>query len=606
MSLSFAQPLALWGLLALPVIVAVHFLQQQARVLPVSTLFLIERLGPESRGGRRWERLRSSRALWGQLLAALLVVWVWAEPRWPRADSAQTVVLVLDATGSMAAFRAEAEAAARARMAEVAGRARFTEWVVLTTDPRGTPLYRGAARAEAEGAFARWAPTLGTHDPGSALRLARTLAGRTGLVWLITDRRERVPVGQPAVGVGRPLDNLGFVGMSLAPGEAGSLQVRGLVQNHGLGAARREWRLVAPGLQSAPRVLELAPGALAELAVALPPGVDEAALVLAGDEFTADDVLPLARPKVKRLTTHVDAALAPKEGATTTDSPGAFFQKVLGVIPGVEFAGATEARLRVWRTGTAPAAGQAGLRLAPDIGGEPRLNRAPVTAERHPWTEGLAWAGLVGDGPAGLAPTAADTVLLWQGDQPLAWTRTSTEGNVGDLTLNLRWEHSNAARLPAGVLLVRRYVEALRDAQPGLVVGNVDAGARLSFAPGDVSREEGAPEVTVTLRLAAGGAATRRALTMTELAAWRAPAAASWFELAQGERVFWRGAAQFADARQGDFAQAESFVTGAAPEAAAVARALTRADPLTWLWLALAAGALLWSWWPAGLKGVRA
>src|ERR1043165_3348306 len=101
----FANPLGLWALLGLPVILAIHFLQQRARVARTSTWFLIEKLSPDSARGRTWDRIRSSRILWLQLASVLLAAWVLAEPRWVRAESAQTVVIVLDASASMEAFR---------------------------------------------------------------------------------------------------------------------------------------------------------------------------------------------------------------------------------------------------------------------------------------------------------------------------------------------------------------------------------------------------------------------------------------------------------------------------------------------------------------------
>src|ERR1051326_1563747 len=108
----FANPVGLWALLGVPPILAIHFLQQRARVARTSTWFLIEKLAPDSARGRTWDRLRSSRTLWLQLLAVLAVTWLLAEPRWVRAESAQTVVIVLDASASMEAFRADALAAA--------------------------------------------------------------------------------------------------------------------------------------------------------------------------------------------------------------------------------------------------------------------------------------------------------------------------------------------------------------------------------------------------------------------------------------------------------------------------------------------------------------
>ena len=101
----FANPLALWALLALPVILAIHCLHERARRLRVSTLFLLERVAPESASGARFERLRNSLPLWLQLIAAALIAWLLAEPRWVRADSVQTVVVVLDSSASMSAFK---------------------------------------------------------------------------------------------------------------------------------------------------------------------------------------------------------------------------------------------------------------------------------------------------------------------------------------------------------------------------------------------------------------------------------------------------------------------------------------------------------------------
>src|SRR5437762_13110157 len=86
----FANPAGLWVLLALPAILAIHFLQQRARTARTSTWFLIEKLAPDSARGRTWDRLRSSRTLWLQLASVLLAAWVLAEPRWVRAESARS------------------------------------------------------------------------------------------------------------------------------------------------------------------------------------------------------------------------------------------------------------------------------------------------------------------------------------------------------------------------------------------------------------------------------------------------------------------------------------------------------------------------------------
>ncbi|MBC7367218.1 MAG: BatA domain-containing protein, partial [Undibacterium sp.] len=136
----FANPAALWALLGVPAILAIHFLQQRSRAVVTSTWFLIEQLAPDSTRGRTLERLRTSRQLWLQLLAVLMAAWLLAEPRWILAESAQTVVIVLDASSAMEAFRAPAVAAAEKEIGATAGLAARTTWVVMTTDSRQPPL----------------------------------------------------------------------------------------------------------------------------------------------------------------------------------------------------------------------------------------------------------------------------------------------------------------------------------------------------------------------------------------------------------------------------------------------------------------------------------
>ena len=237
---TFNNPAAFWMLLGVPAILAIHCLQQRTRRVTVSTLFLLEQLAPESRGGRQWEWLRNSRQLWCQLLAVLVATWVLAEPRWLRHESSQTIVAVLDSAARMDAFRDAAVRAAEDKFSAAAGRAAHTEWVVLSSDPRLPPLYRGPELAAAEGAFAAWRPRLGTHDYAPAVRLGRELAGANGLVWFITDSRAKPPPDQPAAGVGRPLENVGFASVTMTR-IAGAPGWRALVQT------MRRLPSIAPG-----------------------------------------------------------------------------------------------------------------------------------------------------------------------------------------------------------------------------------------------------------------------------------------------------------------------------------------------------------------------
>jgi len=129
---------------------------------------------PESVGGMRFERLRSSLPLWMQLLAVLLITWILAEPRWIREDSHQMVVMVMDSSASMSTFKDQTQAMLAKTLSQWQGNARKTEWRVLESDPRKPVLYVGESLAQLLGSLDKWKPTMGTHLPKDAFLTARS------------------------------------------------------------------------------------------------------------------------------------------------------------------------------------------------------------------------------------------------------------------------------------------------------------------------------------------------------------------------------------------------------------------------------------------------
>ena len=62
LKLLLANPAGLWALLAIPAVLLIHFLQERSRRVRVSTLFLLERVKPESVGGARFDLKLPGRA----------------------------------------------------------------------------------------------------------------------------------------------------------------------------------------------------------------------------------------------------------------------------------------------------------------------------------------------------------------------------------------------------------------------------------------------------------------------------------------------------------------------------------------------------------------
>ena len=118
-------PLALLGLIALPIIVAFYMLRLRRRDLPVGSTFLWQQLIRDVEANAPWQRLRFSWLLLVQLLIAAIVVAAAARPfSAVESDLAANVVLIVDTSASMAT-RTEDEdrmALARERAREVVGR----------------------------------------------------------------------------------------------------------------------------------------------------------------------------------------------------------------------------------------------------------------------------------------------------------------------------------------------------------------------------------------------------------------------------------------------------------------------------------------------------
>jgi len=590
----FSNFAGFWALLGIPAVVAVHFLQQRSRTVRTSTLFLLEALAPESQGGRRFERLRFSRAFWLQIAAVLLATWVLAQPRWLRDESARVVVAVLDDSMSMRVCHDEAVREVEKLFSRNEGRAARTEWVVMTSNARQPALYRGGDRRAAVAAAAAWRPSSGTHECGTALRLGRALAGEPGACWFFTDRRGRAPADQPVVGVGRVARNVGFAGS-----RCDRNGWRALVRNYSDAAVSREWWMESGGKKSATRRVEIEAGGLVELSAKFPEGVDSCVLVLEGDEFPADDRLPMVRPAPKRLSASMEM---------NGENARAFFQKLAEGVPGVEFVprGSGALRFADLLDGSVAPKGAAIFVARAPVGAEADAKRvvqtAPVVPERHALTDGLNWQGLVGMGAAGLRRPEGAEVLLWQGGEALAWVANR------QLFLNFDWEAGNAGRLPSMVLLIRRFIEETQADQDREYAANFDAGApvRLGVAGGTGGAGGAGGGGNAAGALTMESAEGTRELTDAEAAVLRAPRDAGFFTVRRGGsggsggRVLVRGAAQFADSRQGDFSECESFVSGA-PDAETEREVLIRnshGDPLANVWLLAMGAALVWSWWP--------
>jgi hypothetical protein len=604
--LLLANPAGLWALLAIPAILVIHFLQERSRRVRVSTLFLLERVKPESVGGMRFEKLRNSVPLWLQLLAALLLAWVLVEPRWIRQDSRQTVAVVLDSSVSMSAYKEETRALLGEKLRDWARTAAHTEWHLLESDAKKPTLYAGAEMAGVLNAFDTWEPTQGTHRPDDALLIARGLVKTNGIVIFVTDREIEVSSDVAVLSAAEPLQNVGFAGaeVKLASATAdvkSGMKWKALVQNHGDKPVQQEWwveypELPAGGSASPPqkRPLALPPGQTMTLTGEFPPEVERAVLVLGGDKFTWDDRLPVQKPRPRIVDAEVRLG----------GKAGDLWRKMLSATEQVNLRGSssgnTEAKspegsgtairlphLVVSELGTPLET--AGIQFPVESGDAMQLDGAWTIAEEHPLVRDMNWMGLLTPRPTELTVTENDEPLLWKGDRVLAMVRRGrTAENKPIRRLLLAWDitQSNAPRHPAMLVMIHRFLEEVRQGMTEPWAGNFESGQQLAVAADEAS---GAPPLT----LYHDSKVTRYD--------GRLPSIVGFYQIKQGDKALVSGAAQFADTREADFKLAKKVDTVEQRRWEAALKQ-TEADPLTALWVLLILACLLaaWAWRQSG------
>lgn len=568
MKLFLANPAGLWALLAIPAILLIHFLQERTKRIRASTLFLLERVKPQSIGGARIERLRNSVPLWMQLLAALIIAWLLSDPRWIRRDSRQTVAVVLDSSVSMGAFQKETREMLAQKLTRWSRTAAQTDWHLIESAPRKPTLYAGTELKGLMDAFDKWEPSLGTHRPDDALMTARGLVRHgAGMVIFVTDRKTEVPAEVAVLSAGSLIGNVGFAGGEVKVVGGGSRWTV-LVKNYGIEKQERDWffegEKADEKIESGRQHLVIEPGQTVVLEGEWPRDQKRLTFKLAGDRFAWDDKLPLQKPEPRIV--RVAATLA---GAT-----GNLLKKMFAAIDGVELNSLTP-DLIVGELGTA--VDTHAVQVAGSAGEGAPLDPAWVAAEDHAMTRDLAWSGLLCGKPMSLVLTAEDEPLLWKGGRILALLRhgTTAEGRpLRRLILNWDLTQSNASRTPALLVMLQRFVESVRVSKRDPWAENFETGQELDFQGENTQlRIDGASQPF-------NG---------------RAPERPGFFEVQEGDKNMISGAAFFADIREADFHGAEPLDTLEQKRLESALRQ-SEADPLMLLWMSLVLACFMISW----------
>ena len=578
MPVLFANPAGLWALLGIPVILLIHFLQRESKRIPVSTLFLLDHLDRESVKGRRFDRLRHSVPLWLQLLSVLLLAWLLSEPRWTAGQSVQRVVLVLDNSASMEAFREELRLELGRELPKLTRFTGTTEFTLLESSVSGGNLYRGTSMTELIQTLATWQPGAGSHDPEQAMRVGRGIAGNEGTLVFVTDHPgEPLPFGARRLAVGKPVENVGFAGLRIDDDGEGGKVWRVTLRNYADLPQTRSWFLASRGRRTEARPVELAAGATHILQGEFPDGADRVSLLLTPDRFTRDDRIDLVKPSPKALV------------VSRTGAP-ALEPVVAGLIESLENTSQAPSGTEpdLWFASYNPLSPTTPPPVSIVFLNQDQVPRrffpGAIVAANHPLVAGLDWQGLIARSTPSIPPAPGDLPLLWQGERPLVFLR---EGDgKRQLIFNFDVVTSNAPRLPSFIILVHRFATLLRQGKVGAESRNVEMRQPLVVA--HLAAPDSPP---LTLVREAG----QVSVPLARARQLRAPGEPGFFHIEQGPARLLDAAAGFADTREADFSKAGS-VSELGPLPGAIRERQTVTDPLRPLWILLLAALALVIW----------
>jgi len=293
---SFALAPALWGLLALPLIVLLRVLDRRPRVVVVPSLIPWKAAAGAARPeGRR--RVLIDWALVLQLAAAAAVVLGAAGPRvGGRPAGARPVVIVLDNSASMGAGSRFRQARERL-IAELAGpeRPQYRLAAAVATAPRPRILTGGGDNVPF-GRLDDIRPVPASGDLAGAVAAARAAGGPDALIVVASD--DLTPLDNlPAdnlvtIRVGQPVRNLGIVAAAVEGGK-----VFAAVRNASAAPENARLTLTLPPSVKEPDTREatIEAGGRAAFTLQLPANTTEQIeLRLPSDDLEADNVVRLS------------------------------------------------------------------------------------------------------------------------------------------------------------------------------------------------------------------------------------------------------------------------------------------------------------------------
>jgi hypothetical protein len=353
---SFLAPLALAGLLFLPVVVAMYLLKLRRDEAVVPSTLLWQKLVADVEANAPWQKLRRSLLLLLQLLLVLVLAFLAARPFIERpAGLAGDIVLVIDTSASMGATDVTptrldaAKAAAIDSLKDLPAGGKVS---VIAAGRTARVVANGTSDvSNVKQAIAAIPPSYDVGDLGDALRLASALAARSGdaEILVATDAAIATPpkatVDAPirVLQVGRESRNEAIVALAVRTAPSGlSHSAFVSIANLGLELAERRIQLYADGVLRDSRVVTLDPQRKTDLVIDDVDDPDRPASVIEV-RLVAKDETATGAPDPLQLDDRA-WAIVPPEGLRTVllvSAGDPYLETALSYLPNTELYGVT-------------------------------------------------------------------------------------------------------------------------------------------------------------------------------------------------------------------------------------------------------------------------
>jgi len=595
--MTFATPLGLLALAAIPAIIIIHIFRRRYPVRTIAGLFLWQTGLQTPAGGGRPERLPVTPSLLLECLAALALALMLAGARCAPAADVDHLVVLLDDSASMAARNTSGESARDRAVRDITsvfdGLARTARVTLVRSGDRPAVLAGPATSVpDARAALERWQPKARHHSLVNGLRLSRELAARAGRVMVVSDVAldGDAPAGLRWKAVGEPAQNVGIIAAerTLVPGKGQGLLL--LTVGNYSDAEQSRTLTVMAAQREVSRTSVAAPPGVSSVRVPLPPGLGAVRVTLSDDALLRDNEVVLVEP-IPRLVA-VDNELRDGRGrdaliralsgvadVTTSDK---------GHLQFVESDAADAPRdPGAWRVAFGPPpASMRGDGAATDFIGP------FVLEKRHPLLLGVTLDGVVWTKAWPLRPSTARP-LASAADRPLLADVTAP-GLPTSLLFNLDLETTNLVRSPDWPILVSNLVEACRQNLPGPERWNYRVGewvrVRLDALP-------------TGRRLVIRTAGSERTLPLSRTLEFAAPETGGLLEIVEDGKTLLALGTNFLDERESDLQSRGKGEGGAyAARNAGSLEASRVADPLFWILLGTVVIAILANWCLPGVE----